>query len=72
MTSTLHLTPAAAGRLYQRPRYRRSLGTKRTPQDNLRIIGEQIQNMKASSLPGLRYIGCILEAIQRIPIPAKP
>jgi hypothetical protein len=63
MTATLHLTPGVAARMYAGPRYHRS----RSPQDNRRLIHEQIRQFKASASIALRYMGCVLEAIAQIP-----
>jgi len=62
MTSTLHLTPAAAGRMYGGPRFHRS----RSPQDNRRIILEQIRRFKDSAEASVRYLGHVLEAIANL------
>ena len=65
MMATLQLTPAAAGSFYAGPHFHRS----RSPQENRRIIREQIRQMKSSPSIGVRYMGCVLEAIQKLPIP---
>jgi hypothetical protein len=62
MSSTLKLSPAAAGRMYRGPRFHRSRG----PQENRRIIREQIRKFKASAEAGVHYLGVILEAIAGI------
>jgi len=57
MTATLKLTPAAAGRMYHGPRYRRSAD---------RIIIQQIGRFKASAEASVRYLGHVLEAIAKL------
>ena len=63
MMPVLQLTPAAAARCYAGPRFHRS----RSPAEKRQILREQIRSFKASPLIAMRYIGCILEAIQRLP-----
>jgi hypothetical protein len=56
MTSTLELTPAAAGRFYRGPRFH-------TARD--RLILDQIRTFKASAEASIRYLGHVLEAIAK-------
>jgi len=62
MTSTLHMTPQLAARLYRGPQFH----LVRTPAENLRLIRQQIRNFKASASASIRYMGCILEAIANL------
>ena len=68
MMPVLQLTPAAAGRMYAGAHFHRS----RSPEENRRMIREKIRALKASPLTALRYMGCILEAIQRLPKTLAP
>jgi hypothetical protein len=65
MMATLQLTPDAAARLYEGPRFHRN----RTAQENRQLVRDQIRRFKASSSLAMRYMGCILDAIQRLPTP---
>lgn len=67
MMPTLQLTPAAAARIYEGPRFHRS----RSPAENRRIIRDTIRKFKDHPSPAVRYMGCILEAITKLkPHPA--
>ncbi|MGB7767421.1 MAG: hypothetical protein WBN22_01010 [Verrucomicrobiia bacterium] len=62
MMPMLQLTPAAAARMYEGPRYRRS----RSPAETRKFLREQIRKLKASDSLMSRYFGCIAEAIMKI------
>jgi hypothetical protein len=68
MMATLALTPDAAARIYDGPRFHRS----RSPAENRRIIRNSIRALKASPSMAMRYAGCILEAIQKLPTTLTP
>jgi len=61
MTPTLQLTPNAAARLYDGPRFHRSL----TPAQQRQVIRGVIRQYKASPHAVLRYMGCVLDAIMK-------
>jgi hypothetical protein len=62
MMSTLQLTPDAAARIYQGPRFHRS----RSPAENRRIIRDTIRKFKSHHSAAVRYMGCVLEAITKL------
>ena len=68
MMATLQLTPAAAERLDTGPRFRSS----RSLENNRRLVGKTIRQLKSSPEIAARYLGCILEAIQRLPKNLSP
>jgi hypothetical protein len=68
MMPVFQLTPAAAGRIYDGPHFHRS----RSLEENRRIIRDSIRALKASPSMAMRYFGCVLEAIQKLPKTLAP
>jgi hypothetical protein len=62
------LTPDAAARIYDGPHFHRS----RSPQENRRLIRDQIRRLKASPSMTMRYAGCVLEMISKLPKTLAP
>ena len=61
MTSTLQMSPAAAGRLYRGPRFHPS-----SAPDPRRLVLEQIRKFKCSAEASVRYLGHVLDAIAKL------
>ena len=68
MMPVLQLSPVAAARIYDGPRFHRS----RSPEEQRQLIGAAIRRLKASPSMTMRYAGCVLEMISKLPKTLAP